>query len=90
MFTIAEGIQVLVRAVHLRVQGEADVANLGDLLLYTLDDLEDLTAAKGGIRQLLGEKWRKVYKANAARGSRHRRDRERKRVHRYPWRLPAI
>jgi hypothetical protein len=33
-----------------------------------LDDLEEIAAAKGGIRQLLDEKWRKVYKANAARG----------------------
>jgi hypothetical protein len=46
--------------VHLRVQREADVSNLGDL--------EELAAAKGGIRQLLDEKWRKVYRANAARG----------------------
>ena len=54
--------------VHLRVQREADVSNLGDLLLYSLDDLEEIAAEKGGIRQLLDEKWRKVYKANAARG----------------------
>lgn len=50
------------------MQREADIANLGDLLLYSLDDLEDIAAAKGGIRQLPDEKWRKVYKANASRG----------------------
>jgi hypothetical protein len=50
------------------VQREADVSNLGDLLLYSLDDLEEIAAQKGGIRQLLDEKWRKVYKANAPRG----------------------
>jgi hypothetical protein len=44
------------------------VANLGDLLLYSLDELEDIAAEKGGVRQLLDEKWRKVYKANAPRG----------------------
>jgi hypothetical protein len=44
------------------------VANLGGLLLYSLDDLEDMAVAKGGVRQLLDEKWRKVYKANAPRG----------------------
>ena len=50
-------------AVHLRVQREADVSNLGDLLLYSLDDLETIASEKGGIRHLLDEKWRKVYKA---------------------------
>ena len=53
---------------HLRVQREADVSNLGDLLLYSLEDLEDIAAEKGGIRQLLDEKWRKAYQANAPRG----------------------
>jgi hypothetical protein len=55
-------------AVHLRVQREAEVSNLGDLLLYSLDDLEEIAAEKDGIRQLLDKKWRKVYKANAPRG----------------------
>ena len=41
---------------------------MGDLLLYRLDDLENIAAEKGGIRQLFDEKWRKVYRANAARG----------------------
>jgi hypothetical protein len=36
-------------------------------LLYSLDDLEEIAAQKGGIRQLLDEKWRKVYQANALR-----------------------
>jgi hypothetical protein len=52
---------------HLRVQREADVSNLGDLLLYSLDDLEEIAAEKGGIRQLLDEKWCKVYLADAPR-----------------------
>jgi hypothetical protein len=42
--------------VHLRVSRESDVSDLGDLLLYSLDDLEDIAAEKGGIRQLLDEK----------------------------------
>ena len=41
--------------------------HLGDLLLYSLDDLEEIAAEKGGIRALLDEKWRKVYQANAPR-----------------------
>ncbi len=56
------------RVVHLRVQREVDVSNLGDLLLYSLDDLEAIAADKGGIHQLLDEKWRQVYRANASRG----------------------
>jgi hypothetical protein len=51
-----------------RVQREGDVANVGDLLVYSLDELEEVAAEKGGIRTLLDEKWRRVYKANAPRG----------------------
>jgi hypothetical protein len=50
------------------VQREADVTNVGDLLLYSLDDLEGIARDKGGIRQLLDEKWRRVNQANAPRG----------------------
>jgi hypothetical protein len=65
---MALGVFTSAGVVHLRVQREADVSNLGDLLLYSLDDLEDIAAQKGGIRTLLDEKWRKVYKANSPRG----------------------
>ena len=65
---MALGVFTSARVVHLRVQREADVSNLGDLLLYSQDDLEEIAAEKGGIRQLLDEKWRKVYQANAPRG----------------------
>ena len=54
--------------VRLRVHREADVSNLGDLLLYGLNDLEDIASQKGGIRHLLDETWRKVYKASSSRG----------------------
>jgi hypothetical protein len=33
-----------------------------------LEELEAVAEAKGGIRQLLEEKWAKVYKARAPRG----------------------
>ena len=36
------------------------VSNLEDLLLYGLDDLEEIAAEKGGMRQLLDENWCKV------------------------------
>jgi hypothetical protein len=68
LLDMALGVFTSAGVVHLRVQREADVSNLGDLLLYSIDDLEEIAAEKGGIRQLLDEKWRKVYKANAARG----------------------
>ncbi len=68
LLDMALGVFSSAGVVHLRVQREADVTNLGDLLLYSLDDLEDIAAEKGGIRQLLDEKWRKVYQANAPRG----------------------
>jgi hypothetical protein len=44
------------------------VPNLGDLLLYSLDGLEEIAVKTGSIRQLLDEKWRKVYRAHALRG----------------------
>ncbi len=68
LLDMALGVFTSAGVVHLRVQREADVANLGDLLLYSLDDLEDIAREKGGIRLLLDEKWRKVYQANAPRG----------------------
>ncbi len=68
LLDMALGVFTSAGVVHLRVQREADVANLGDLLLYSLDDLEEIAAEKGGIRQLLDEKWRKVYKASSPRG----------------------
>ena len=64
---MALGVFTSAGVVHLRVQREADVTNLGDLLLYSLDDLEVIAAQKGGVRQLLDEKWCKVYKARAPR-----------------------
>ncbi|HEV8191524.1 MAG TPA: hypothetical protein VGP82_08565 [Ktedonobacterales bacterium] len=68
LLDMALGVFTSAGVVHLRVQREAEVSNLGDLLLYRLDDLEDIAAKKGGIRQLLDETWRKVYQANAPRG----------------------
>jgi hypothetical protein len=66
--TLGPGALTTAGVIHLRVQREADVSNLGDLLLYSLDDLEEIVAEKGGIRQLLDETWRKVYQARAPRG----------------------
>jgi hypothetical protein len=53
--------------VRLRLHREADVANVGDLLVYSLEELEAVAEQKGGIRRLLDEKWTKVYKANSPR-----------------------
>jgi len=65
---MALGVFASAGVAHLRVQREADVSNIGDLLLYSLDELEEIATEKGGVRTLLDEKWRKVYQANAARG----------------------
>jgi hypothetical protein len=74
LLDMALGVFTGAGVAHLRVQREADVSNLGDLLLYSLDDLEEIAAEKGGIRQLLDEKWRKVYQAKAPRGLFTRRE----------------
>lgn len=68
MLDIALGVFSSAGVFHLRVQREADASDLGDLLLYSLDDIEVIAAQKGGVRQLLDEKWCKVYKARAPRG----------------------
>lgn len=64
---LALGVFTGVGVVHLQVQREVDVSNLGNLLLYSLEDLEVVVAEKGSIRQLLDEKWRTVYMANPPR-----------------------
>ncbi len=53
---------------HLRVQREADVNSLGDLLLNSLDELKEIAAERGGVRQLLDKKWHKVYSVADLRG----------------------
>ena len=53
--------------VHLRIQWEAEVANLGDLLLCSLDEQKAIAAEKGGFRLLVHEKGRKVYRAGVPR-----------------------
>jgi hypothetical protein len=68
LLDMALGVFTSAGVAHLRVQREADVAKVGDLLLYSLEELEAIAAEKGGIRMILDEKWRKVYQANAPRG----------------------
>ncbi|HEV8190198.1 MAG TPA: hypothetical protein VGP82_01750 [Ktedonobacterales bacterium] len=68
LLDMALGVFTSVGVVHLRLQREADAFNLGDLLLYSLDDLEEIAAKRGGVQQLRDEKWRKVYRANTPRG----------------------
>jgi hypothetical protein len=68
LLDMALGVFTSAGVAHLRVQREADIANVGDLLLYSLDELEEIATEKGSIQSLLDEKWRKIYKANAPRG----------------------
>lgn len=58
---MALGVFISAGVVHLRALREADVAYLGDVLLHSLDDLDDIAREKVGVRRLLDEKWRKVY-----------------------------
>jgi hypothetical protein len=68
LLDMALGVFSSAGVVHSRVQREADDTNVGDLLLCSLDVLEEIAVEKGGIRHLPGEKWRRVYQANAPRG----------------------
>ncbi|HEV8194663.1 MAG TPA: hypothetical protein VGP82_24690 [Ktedonobacterales bacterium] len=63
---MARGVCTSAGVVRLQVQRKADVSNLGDLLLYSLDDLEDTAVKRGGIRPLIDEQRRNVYNANAS------------------------
>jgi hypothetical protein len=54
--------------VRLRLHREADVSSVGDLLVYSLDELEAAAERNGGVRRLLEEKWARAYKAASPRG----------------------
>lgn len=68
LLDMALGVFTSAGVVQLQLRQEADVAQVRDLLEYSLDELEEIAAEKGGIRVLLDEKWQKVYKASAPRG----------------------
>lgn len=68
LLEMAFGVFSSAGVVELRLQREADVSSVGDLLLYSLDELEAIATRKGGMPALVEEKWRKVYKASAPRG----------------------
>jgi len=44
------------------------ITSVGDLLFYSLDELEAIADEKGGILALLDAKWRKVYKTASPHG----------------------
>jgi hypothetical protein len=69
LLEMALGVFDAAGVVRLRLHREADVSTVGDLLVYSLEELEAVAKAKGGIRQLLDEKWAKVYKASSPRGA---------------------
>jgi hypothetical protein len=64
LLEMALGVFDAAGVVRLRLHREADISTVSDLLAYNLEELEAVAEAKGGIRQLLDEKWTKVYKAN--------------------------
>ncbi len=65
---MALGVFDAAGVVRLRLHREADVSSVGDLLVYSLDEWETVAERKGGIRRLLDDKWRLVYRANAPHG----------------------
>ncbi len=65
---MALGVFDAAGVVRLRLHREADLSSVGDLLVYSLDERETVAERKGGIRRLLDEKWRHVYRANAPQG----------------------
>lgn len=65
---MALGVFDAAGVVRLRLRREVDVYSVGDLLVYSLDELEAVAERKGGVRRLLDEKWAKVYKASTPRG----------------------
>jgi hypothetical protein len=62
LLEMALGVFDAAGVVRLRLHREADVASVGDLLVYSLDELEAVAQAKGGIRRLLHEKWAKAFR----------------------------
>jgi hypothetical protein len=67
LLEMALGVFDAAGVVRLRLHREVDVGSVSDLLVYTLEELEAVAEAKGGIRRLLEEKWTKVYKASSPR-----------------------
>jgi hypothetical protein len=68
LLEMALGVFDAAGVVRLRLHREADVSSLGDLLVYSLDELEQMAQRKGGIRRLLEERWTKAYKASSPHG----------------------
>jgi hypothetical protein len=68
LLEMALGVFDAAGVVRLRLHREADVSNVSDLLIYSLEEMEAVAQQKGGIRRLLDEKWVKVYKASSPRG----------------------
>jgi hypothetical protein len=67
LLEMALGVFDAAGVVRLRLHREADVSSVGDLFVYSLEELEALAQEKGGVRRLLEEKWAKVYKAGSPR-----------------------
>jgi hypothetical protein len=65
LLEMALGVFDATGVVRLRPHRESDVRSVSDLLVYSLEELEAVAERKGGIRRLLNDKWRHVYRANA-------------------------
>ena len=65
---MALGVFTSAGIVDLRLPEPGAITNVGDLLLYSLDELEAIADEKGGVMTLLDAKWRRVYKTASPRG----------------------
>jgi hypothetical protein len=61
LLEMALGVFDAAGVVRLQLHREADVSRVSDLLVYSLEELEAIAERKGSIRQLLDDKWSKVY-----------------------------
>jgi len=65
---MALGVFTSAGIVDLRLPEQGALTSVGDLLLYSLDELEAIADEKGGILPLLDAKWQQLYKAASPRG----------------------
>jgi len=65
---MALGVFTSAGIVDLRLPEQGAITSVGDLLLYSLDELEAIADEKGGVCALLDAKWQQVYKTASPRG----------------------
>jgi hypothetical protein len=65
---MALGVLGAAGVIRLRLNREAGVFLVSDLLAFALAELEQVAEAEGGVRWLPAEEWTKVHKVHSLRG----------------------